>query len=414
MSDLTIGSTNDAENGTELIAQSSTGIFAQGVGNHFILQVRPDDRFETSGITTVVDGVRAFGANAGNGVFGSSSSGDGVRGESGAEHKSGVVGINDHGGAGVFGRGRAAFPAPHLQGTGVLGNTETGTGVSGTADSSGTGVSGTSNGGVGVEGTALLGDNAGVLGDSTSGDGVKGTAHTSDKSGVFGFNPANVGVFGAGAAGVGGQASNEGKAGVFGTNDFPVLAGTGGAAFGTAGVQGSSSAGDGVIGIAHALGKSGVIGLNTNGTGVFGTSVEFFGVDGSSENNAGVRGFSKLNNGVLGTTPANGKAGIFGENLGKGSLKAGFQFVGVSGKADDADGFGLFGDSAQGTGVSASGGTYGGIFRGEKAPLRLTPASTSGAPSSGFHRRGEFFVDANGALFYCNQDGDPGNWVKLA
>jgi hypothetical protein len=39
---------------------------------------------------------------------------------------------------------------------------------------------------------------------------------------------------------------------------------------------------------------------------------------------------------------------------------------------------------------------------------------TSGAPSSGFHNAGEFLVDADGALFYCNLSGTSGNWVKLA
>ena len=38
----------------------------------------------------------------------------------------------------------------------------------------------------------------------------------------------------------------------------------------------------------------------------------------------------------------------------------------------------------------------------------------TGQPTTGNHLRGEFFVEVQGSLFYCNRDGTPGNWVKLA
>jgi hypothetical protein len=44
----------------------------------------------------------------------------------------------------------------------------------------------------------------------------------------------------------------------------------------------------------------------------------------------------------------------------------------------------------------------------------MFPATTSGAPSSGLHHRGQLYVDTNGLLFYCAADGTPGTWHQLA
>ena len=51
------------------------------------------------------------------------------------------------------------------------------------------------------------------------------------------------------------------------------------------------------------------------------------------------------------------------------------------------------------------------MFSSNFAQLRLEPAVLrDGPPTTGTHLRGEFFVDANGALFYFDGHG----WTKLA
>jgi hypothetical protein len=77
--------------------------------------------------------------------------------------------------------------------------------------------------------------------------------------------------------------------------------------------------------------------------------------------------------------------------------------MGVSGRSNSAPG--VIGDSVS---------SYGGLFSGGLAPLRLTPAGTRGAPTAGFHQAGELFVDDNINLFFCKASGTPGMWVRIA
>jgi hypothetical protein len=56
----------------------------------------------------------------------------------------------------------------------------------------------------------------------------------------------------------------------------------------------------------------------------------------------------------------------------------------------------------------------GGSFAGSLAPLRLVPAATTGAPTTGTHAAGELVVDANGGLYFCRVAGSPGTWATLA
>jgi hypothetical protein len=129
-----------------------------------------------------------------------------------------------------------------------------------------------------------------------------------------------------------------------------------------------------VGGDASADNKSGVVGLNHGaGPGVFG----------GSENG----------DGVVGAASANNKSGVFGVNSGAGS--------------------GILGSSKNGNGVSGVGGIYGASLQGGRAPLRLAPAATKGAPKSGLHQIGEFFVDTQGTLFFCSQTGTPGKWNRV-
>jgi hypothetical protein len=72
---------------------------------------------------------------------------------------------------------------------------------------------------------------------------------------------------------------------------------------------------------------------------------------------------------------------------------------GVTGHADDFYGIGVRGMSKHG---------YGATLQGGQAPLRLLPAETAGAPTSG--QVGELFVDRDGNLFFCKVTG----WHKIA
>lgn len=112
-------------------------------------------------------------------------------------------------------------------------------------------------------------------------------------------------------------------------------------------------------------------GTGARAIGVFGESVESAGVLGKSTSNLGVYGFSSSGVGILGYSQSQ---------------------YGVSG---------------------SSGMSYGGSFYGGLAPLRLVPASTPGAPSTGNHLMGELYVDSVGNLYFCTQNGTPGTWAKL-
>ncbi|MDT7687836.1 MAG: hypothetical protein QOE46_595 [Acidobacteriota bacterium] len=291
----------------------------------------------------------------------------------------------------------------------------------------GNGIEGFSNKGFGVKGDGTL---AGILGEGIGGGvGVKGTSNFDDgvvgdcsvrgKSGVFGFHrgfgtgvtgasPSGVGVSGVSTIGdgVAGQTGVNNKSGVFGfnTNAGP-------------GVTGSSVKGDGVVGVTNLLGKSGVAGFNDSGTAVFGHSKAATGVHGDSETGLGVVGSSKHNSGVQGHAEATGASGVLGENTRRSQQVAGLglttECFGVTGRANAGDGVGVSGQSANGIGVSGNGGTYGATLQGGRAPLRLVPSATEGAPQSGLHLIGEFFVDAQGTLFYCRGNGTPGNWKRV-
>ncbi len=142
---------------------------------------------------------------------------------------------------------------------------------------------------------------------------------------------------------------------------------------------------------------SGVAGFggSHDGTGVFGV--------GGGANGQGVRGIAA---GAPNTVP-NSSVGVYGQ---------GGLFDGVQGLSFGSASSGVSGvNSSNGAGISGSSQTgYGGEFAGEFAQLHLVPAAATGHPTHGNHFAGEFFVDANGNLFFCRSGGNPGNWVKLA
>ena len=70
--------------------------------------------------------------------------------------------------------------------------------------------------------------------------------------------------------------------------------------------------------------------------------------------------------------------------------------------------FGVQGFSSTGLGVVAE------ISAGARAQLFLGGGSSTGAPSTGTHAMGEFFLDNTGVLFQCVVTGTPGTWVRQA
>lgn len=49
-----------------------------------------------------------------------------------------------------------------------------------------------------------------------------------------------------------------------------------------------------------------------------------------------------------------------------------------------------------------------------QSQFRIKPASTTGAPTTGDHEKGEEHVDSEGSRFVCIADGTPGTWIQLA
>jgi hypothetical protein len=153
------------------------------------------------------------------------------------------------------------------------------------------------------------------------------------------------------------------------------------------------------------------------------------GVSGFSRDGAGVSGTSQKHNGVVGRTGVVNASGVYGENSrdpfadqdverGRGDAMFGqpidWQIVGVMGRANSAAGTGVKGASSNGDGVTGIGGRYGAVLGGQVAPVRLSPAAHPGAPTSGYHRMGELYVDNEGDLFFCKKSGTPGIWKQVA
>jgi hypothetical protein len=89
---------------------------------------------------------------------------------------------------------------------------------------------------------------------------------------------------------------------------------------------------------------------------------------------------------------------------------------GVYGYTSVSDGYGSigFGDhdtSTHGVLASSTAG-YGLVAQGGLAPIRIEPAGTAGAPTSGAHAVGELYVDSSGVLYQCITAGSPGTWAQ--
>jgi hypothetical protein len=216
--DLSVGQTNHAEDGTELIGKNTNDHL---FGNDYVLQATaPRDLFFTDAIRGVAEGDS-------NGVFGTSgqaSGSAGVLGRISSANGAGVRGENDQGPAvqGVSAPTDSAF-----QGVGVRGEGQD-------PDNLGlevVGVEGISAHSIGVRG--LSGP---VTGLATGSIGVLGAAESANGRGVRGESDAGVGVDGWAANGIGVSAGSAGsialnavsardRAGVFQSGD-PVRDGT--------------------------------------------------------------------------------------------------------------------------------------------------------------------------------------------
>ena len=388
MSDLSLEDQNFAESQTELIASHDPGDDYIG---EIILQIRPvltRDKLRDSDLFTPLNrltGLQAQGKHESGGAIGQS--GIGVMGIGDGERQGRITGI------GVFGQGS----------TGVRGETH-----GAFKDDTAAGVLGEGfDNGVGVEG------------HSSAFDGVVGFSDANDKSGVYGFNSQT-------------QAT---AYGVFGRCSAPDGAGVGGDSDVGAGVWGHSSSNDGIVGLCDATRKSGVYGFNSSakdvafgvfgrcnspgGAGVSGANEAGDAVSGFSKKGVGVRGTSAESSGVHGHAEGFGQSGVYGENTASpdprvASKSRSTQVVGVTGRADSGSGVGVQGQSASGVGLSGMGGVYGARLQGGRAPLRLMPAASPGAPVSGLHSMGELYVDNDGKLFFCKATGSPGVWVNIA
>jgi hypothetical protein len=237
------------------------------------------------GETTTGAGVGVYGLSNNTGVFGLSSGGNGVWGQtySTAPNAAGVYGNatdSNSNNYGVFGRTTSS------NGTGVRGLAAATTGLA-------IGVKGETNSpdGYGVLGVSVVGNGIGVAGDgsrygvfgeslTTDGIGVRGVADGAQAAGVYGSSINNTGVLGLSTSGISiwGQTTGSAAA-VVGQNGSSGGVGVSGSG-GRWGVYGYSSANDGigVRGFANGHQAVGVYGDGMNNTGVFGYSESATGV----------------------------------------------------------------------------------------------------------------------------------------
>ncbi len=146
----------------------TVGFRAEGTG---------DDGIQGFTNATGKSGVAGLHEANGNGLYGSSAQGDGIWGAGNANGKSGVVGMHGADGNGVYGES--------AQGDGI-------TGV------------GRANGRSGIVGIHSANGN-GVYGDSTQGDGITGVGRANGRSAVVGIHNANGnGIYGRSANGFAG------------------------------------------------------------------------------------------------------------------------------------------------------------------------------------------------------------------
>lgn len=301
------------------------------------------------GKSTSSDGV--FGeSETGRGVYGKGTSVDGVFGES--MSFTGVHGKSGGSGDGVFGEsasGAAVHGKSSGSGDGVFGESASGTALHGKSSGSGSGLFGESTSGIGVRGSSTTG--RGIEGRSTSADGVYGESQSG--VGVEGISTSLTGVRGESTSATGVLGTSKTGAGVFGVSD------------GDVGVHGmSKGSADGVLGEAMG-GGSGVSGKHTTGTGVKGESMSFRGVQGISKSNVGVEGKADTGRGMQGVSV--GEIGV-----------AGFSTSGFGVQGQSVSSNGVEGVSTSGRGVEGQSDSRGGVAGFSNSGIGVGGISVSG------------------------------------
>jgi hypothetical protein len=273
-----------SKSGAGVVGESTTWAGVSGTSREYNGVVGETEANGHAGVAGVnkKDGNGIYGRSDGNGngVFGTSTIGAGLFGES--VKSSGVIG-RSHEFEGVHGETEATGFAA------VAGiNKKDGTGVFGESQGKGIGVFGFSKGREGVRGATESSVDAGIVGvNQTDGNGIYGQSlgkgigvqGTGEGGGISGVSRPGVGVFGQSTEnhGVLGESQADERAGVAGVNTqhgYGVHGrseGQGYGVYGTSnlgrGVVGDSQGHDGVVGIAHAAERSGVVGLNDHATG---------------------------------------------------------------------------------------------------------------------------------------------------
>ncbi|MEO7119181.1 MAG: hypothetical protein ABIZ34_09450 [Candidatus Limnocylindrales bacterium] len=227
--------------------------------------------------------------------------------------------------------------------------------------------------------------------------GVYGFANTegTNPRGVFGDSPWGIGVSGASVHGSGVHGHSDIGTGVRGVSRDDTGVGGSGP---NSGVRGESLTGIGVFGYTDT--GIGMLGRSRGGAGIKGESISSHGVDGSSHESDAVYGFSSARSGVRGVSfsrnhtgagvTGSGSTGVLGFTGDPRSVPRGPANTGVYGVARGIDG-------------------RGGEFSGAAAQIKLRPSKAKEHPASG--AMGDFFVDANGALWFCKGDTV---WTQLA
>lgn len=268
-------------------------------------------------------------AGSGFGVSGYSNSNIGVYGGSGAG--SGLVGIS--GLVGVYGNGEDTGVVGAGQTYGVRGSGPTGVRGASTLDVGGTGVWGESSTGTGVLGWGGL---QGVRGDGGS-YGVYG--YSENGVGLYGSSVNGTAVYATGDEGVRARGNITGVTGIGGLFETGVY-GEAPSGIGVKGMGDAGVVGDGQVGVRG----DGITGVHGEGTqkGVYGVGTDYtaIGVEGRAGFGTGVKGF--------------GETGVFGESsVGVGVEGRGA--TGVSGTSTIGAGVSGVTESASGAGVYAEG-----------------------------------------------------------
>lgn len=204
------------------------------------------------------------------------------------------------------------------------------------------------------------------------------------------------------------------------------------------GVYGFANVADGqaIVALENSSGGTGrgLLALSNNGTALHAVNGDFF--PSPPTTRAAVVAEGRSGAAVIASSTGSGTDAVRATNSGGGHAIRGFvgnapASTGITASAvvGEAGGTarGVLGRSSAGTAVhgksnsgialaanSATG--YGAALQGGRAPLRLTPSTKTGAPTSGAHNLGEFWVDSAGHLYYCTHagTGTGATWKQLA